>query len=70
MNVQERYRAAYRHQPVDRVPVALSYYHAGFARKHLTRTGKIKTPSNAASRTSYAMALTPTSTSGAPPVGS
>ena len=34
MNVKERYLAAYRHQPVDRVPVALSYYHAGFARKH------------------------------------
>jgi len=34
MNVKERYLAAYRHQPVDRVPIALSYYHAGFARQH------------------------------------
>lgn len=37
MNVRERYLAAYRHQPVDRVPIALSYYHAGFARKHFAR---------------------------------
>ncbi len=34
MNVRERYVAAYRHRPVDRVPIALSYFHAGFARKH------------------------------------
>jgi len=35
MNVKERYLAAYHHQPVDRVPIALSYYTAGFARRHL-----------------------------------
>ncbi|NLG51169.1 MAG: hypothetical protein GX552_13760 [Chloroflexi bacterium] len=34
MNVVERYRAAYQRRPVDKVPIALSYYHAGFARKH------------------------------------
>jgi uroporphyrinogen decarboxylase len=37
MNVKERYLAAYRRQPVDRVPIALSYYHAGFSRKHFPR---------------------------------
>ncbi len=36
MNVRERYLAAYRHEPVDRVPIVLSYYHAGFARKHFS----------------------------------
>jgi len=35
MKVKERYLAAYNHQPVDRVPVALSYYHPGFVRKQL-----------------------------------
>ena len=35
MKVKERYLAAYNHQPVDRVPVALSYFHAGFVRKHM-----------------------------------
>jgi uroporphyrinogen decarboxylase len=34
MNVKQRYLATYRHQPTDRVPVALSYFHAGFVRKH------------------------------------
>lgn len=34
MNIVERYRAAYQHQPVDRIPIALSYYHADFVRKH------------------------------------
>jgi len=33
MNTRERYLAAYRHERVDRVPIALSYYHAGFVRK-------------------------------------
>lgn len=37
MNVRERYLATYHHQPVDRVPIALSYFHAGFARKHFPR---------------------------------
>jgi uroporphyrinogen-III decarboxylase len=44
MNVRERYLAAYRHQPVDRMPVALSYYHAGFARKHFSRARKAQDP--------------------------
>jgi uroporphyrinogen-III decarboxylase len=35
MNVVERYLATYRHQPTDRAPIALSYFHAGFRRKHL-----------------------------------
>jgi len=34
MNVVERYRATYAHQPTDRVPIALSYFHAGFSRDH------------------------------------
>ena len=34
MNVKERYLATYRHEPTDRVPIALSYFHAGFSRKH------------------------------------
>ena len=45
MNVKERYLAAYHHQPVDRVPVALSYYHAGFARKHFSPLQEGKDPS-------------------------
>ena len=44
MNVKERYLAAYNHQPVDRVPIALSYYHAGFGRKHLTRAPRGQDP--------------------------
>jgi uroporphyrinogen decarboxylase len=44
MKVKERYLAAYRHQPVDRVPIALSYYHADFARKHLSRTEQSQNP--------------------------
>jgi uroporphyrinogen decarboxylase len=35
MNVRERYLATYRRQPTDRAPIALSYFHAGFARLHL-----------------------------------
>jgi uroporphyrinogen-III decarboxylase len=35
MNVVERYLATYQHQPTDRAPIALSYFHAGFRRKHL-----------------------------------
>lgn len=34
MNVRARYLATYRHQPTDRAPIALSYFHAGFARQH------------------------------------
>lgn len=36
VNVRERYLAAYRHEPVDRVPIALSYFAPGFARRHFT----------------------------------
>jgi len=36
MNVRERYLATYRLQPTDRAPIALSYFHPGFARQHLT----------------------------------
>ena len=34
MKVKDRYLATYRHEPTDRVPIALSYFHAGFSRKH------------------------------------
>jgi uroporphyrinogen-III decarboxylase len=44
MKVKERYLAAYNHQPVDRVPVALSYYHARFAREHLARAPDSQDP--------------------------
>jgi uroporphyrinogen decarboxylase len=44
MNIRERYLAAYNHQPVDRVPVALSYYHARFSRKHFPRALKGQDP--------------------------
>jgi len=47
MNVRERYFAAYRHEPVDRVPIALSYYHAGFARRHFANRNEGKDPVDA-----------------------
>jgi len=37
VNVVERYLATYRHQQTDRAPIALSYFHAGFGRKHLAK---------------------------------
>jgi len=47
MNVKERYLAAYRHEPVDRVPIALSYYHAGFARRHFASRSEGTNPVDA-----------------------
>jgi uroporphyrinogen-III decarboxylase len=54
MHVKDRYLAAYNHQPVDRVPVALSYYHAGFARKHFSPTpGQDRTEALIQNQTRY-----------------
>lgn len=36
MEVKERYLATYNHEPTDRIPIALSYFHAGFGRNHFS----------------------------------
>ena len=47
MNVRERYVAAYNHEPVDRVPIAVSYFHAGFARRNFQDGSKGANPMDA-----------------------
>lgn len=44
LNVKQRYLADYRHEPMDRVPVALSYYHPAFSRKHFVDPPAGKAP--------------------------
>ncbi len=50
MNVRERYLATYRHEPTDRVPVVLSYFHADFRRQHLDTLAPGENPIEASIR--------------------